>query len=137
MSKGHLERRVDRLWEWALHEDNLFISRANFFLVAESMLFAAFATLIASPSVKTLFILVFGVIGLVSSVVWIYLAWAQINLTMNPIKAKLRKLLPDYAGVTTLRRRFPPTNFVLGVAFPVTLLVVWIVLLFGAMILGI
>jgi hypothetical protein len=48
---------------------------------------------------------------------------------MNPIKAKLRELLPDYAGVTKRRGKFPSTHFVLGVLFPVALLIAWTILL--------
>ncbi len=129
LKNENLERRADRLWEWILHEDNLFLSRGNFFLVAESMLFAGFATLVVTESVRQIFIFVFGIVGILCSVVWIYLAWAQINLTMNPIKSKLREFFPDYARVTKRRGKFPSTNFVLGVLFPFALLIAWIILL--------
>ena len=124
-----MERRVDRLWEWILHEDNLFISRGNFFLLAESMLFAAFATLAVNQSVQQIFVFIFGIVGILCSLVWIYLAWAQINLTMNHIKTKLRELIPDYSGITKPRGKFPSTHFILGVFFPIALLIAWAILL--------
>jgi hypothetical protein len=37
------------IWQYKLHEENIFYQRLNIFLVAESMLFVAFATLAATP----------------------------------------------------------------------------------------
>ena len=34
---------TEHYWDWLLHEDTLFSSRISFFLIAETMLFIAFA----------------------------------------------------------------------------------------------
>ncbi len=47
------EGQIATLWEWALHEDNLFVGRINFFIVAESIQFSAFATLVPSGSTNS------------------------------------------------------------------------------------
>jgi hypothetical protein len=127
--RDRLEKLVDRLWEWVLHEDSLFIARGNFFLVAEAMLFTAFAAVVVDPSVKPLLVFVFGIVGAVCSAVWIYLSWAQVNLTMKPLRTRLKELFPDYTEVISRRRRFPALDWVLGILFPLFLLIVWLVLL--------
>jgi hypothetical protein len=123
------EKRVDRLWEWVLHEDNLFISRGNFFLLAEAMLFAAFATVAVAPSVKPVLVFILGLVGVVCSGVWIYLSWVQVNFTMKPLTSRLKELIPDHYEVVSGRRKYPPLDFILGILFPLFLLIMWLTLL--------
>lgn len=132
-----IEKRINRLWGWILHEDNLFMSRGSFFLVAESMFFAAFATLAVNQSVQLIFVFIFGIVGVLCSLVWIYLAWVHIHLTMNPLKAKLRELIPDYAGITKSRGKYPSSHLILGVFFPISLLIAWLSLLMTLLIFGV
>jgi hypothetical protein len=42
------DQELERLWAHNLHEDNMFMQRGNFFLVAESMLLIAYAAVLAS-----------------------------------------------------------------------------------------
>src|SRR5688572_22277592 len=42
--------RAARLWSHGLHEDNIFMQRSNFFLVAESMFVVAYAGLVSAST---------------------------------------------------------------------------------------
>ncbi len=123
------EKQIDRLWEWLLHEDNLFTSRANFFLIAESMLFAAFAVLIVNTLLKPCLMFVLGGAGVIFTIVWLYWAIVQIYLTINPIKAKLQKLLPEWSEIASGRRKVFATHLIFGIFLPSILLTVWIILI--------
>ena len=127
--KNTSEKHTDRLWQWVLHEDDYFIQRASFFLVAQAMLLAAFATAVTSTSAKPLLIFVVGVVGGVCSVVWMYVSWIHINFTIKPLTSELKELLPEQYEVVAARRRFPSTDVVVGVLFPGFLLVVWVILM--------
>lgn len=83
------DKKADILWQWLLHEDNLFTNRANFFLVAESFLFMAFATLCTSKYICLSFII--GLAGIVISVIWHHISSLQLNKTITPIKERLEK----------------------------------------------
>ena len=115
---------VEHYWDWLLHEDNLFSSRINFFVVAETMLFIAFA--INSYDIPKLTIIL-GLTGILFVFIWLYVAICQIYFLINPIKAKLEETWPEYRvrkGVWLLGE----PNIWLGILFPSVLIVVWIFL---------
>lgn len=85
---------IERLWGWILHEDTLFANRINFFLLAESMFFAAFAALTSSDINHIEFLVIVGTGGIILATVWIYISWYQIYTTMRPIKTILVENLP-------------------------------------------
>ena len=116
---------VEHYWDWLLHEDNLFSSRINFFVVAESMLFIAFAI---NSYENTKLTLVLGLTGILFVVIWLYVSICQIYSLINRIKAKLEEKWPEYRvrkGVWLLGE----PNIWLGIVFPSLLIVVWMFLM--------
>lgn len=116
---------VERYWDWLLHEDGLFSSRINFFVVAESMLFIAFA--INSYDIPKLTIIL-GLTGILFVLIWLYVSICQIYLLINRIKEKLEESWPEYRvrkGVWLLGE----PNIWLGIVFPSVLIVVWMFLM--------
>jgi len=116
---------VIHYWDWLLHEDNLFSSRINFFVVAESMLFIAFAiNSYANPKLT----LVLGITAIIFVLIWLYVSICQIFYLINRIKEKLEEKMPEYR----LRKGFwlfGEPNIWLGIVFPAALIVVWVFLL--------
>ncbi len=49
-SADHAAAEAARVWSHGLHEDNMFIQRGNFFLVAQSMLVVAYSGVLAAGS---------------------------------------------------------------------------------------
>jgi len=116
---------VEHYWDWLLHEDDLFSSRINFFVIAESMLFIPFA--INSYDIPKLTIII-GLTGILVAVIWLYVSVCQVYFLINRIKAKLEETWPEYRvrkGVWLLGE----PNIWLGIIFPSVLIVVWIFLM--------
>jgi hypothetical protein len=116
---------VMHYWDWLLHEDNLFSSRINFFVVAESMLFIAFAiNSYANPKLT----LILGLTAVIFALIWLYVSICQIFYLINRIKEKLEEKMPEYR----LRKGFwlfGEPNIWLGIAFPSAIIVVWVFLM--------
>ena len=122
--------RLERVWSWGLHEDNIFVNRSSFFMVAHSMLFAGFAQLVAGNTPKSIYILVFCFLGIFFSAVWIYVSYVQIYITMNPLKKFLKDTDNDYLDMLEQRKkRGPSVSFVFGILCPVVIGIAWGVLL--------
>ena len=116
---------VEHYWDWLLHEDDLFSSRINFFVVAESMLFIAFA--INSYDIPALTIIL-GLTGILFVLIWLYVSICQVYFLINRIKGKLEETWPEYR----VRKGFwllGEPNIWLGIVFPSVLIVVWIFLM--------
>ena len=116
---------VEHYWDWLLHEDDLFSSRINFFVVAQSMLLIAFAiNSYENPKLTV----VLGLTGILFVLIWLYVSICQIYFLINRIKGKLEEDLPEYR----VRKGFwllGEPNIWLGVVFPSVLIVVWIFLM--------
>jgi hypothetical protein len=115
------------LWEWVRHEDTLFSTRANFFLVAEAMLFTAFAAVFATGRTE-LFLTLVATLGAVIAVLWGYMSIVHIVSTLNPIKKELDGKWELWKKIRSGRK---PTaaSPVIGVIIPVLICAVWILLL--------
>lgn len=121
-------RRVapeEHYWQWLLHEDDLFSNRANFFIVAETMIFIAFAINTYSNLHLTR---VFGAAGILFATIWLYVSFVQIFFLLNPIKKKLRAELIEYREINVTWYLGDP-NIWLGMLFPLVLVGIWTFLL--------
>lgn len=47
---AELRVEADRLWHWAMHEDDLLASRVSFFLLAQSVLIAVTAAVVGTSA---------------------------------------------------------------------------------------
>ncbi|MFQ5799109.1 MAG: hypothetical protein ACE5H0_10530 [Bacteroidota bacterium] len=116
---------VEHYWDWLVHEDNLFSSRISFFVIAQSMLFIAFAiNSYENPKLT----MVLGLTGILFVLVWLYISICQIYFLINRIKGKLEEKLPEYRirkGIWL----FGEPNSWLGIVFPSALIVVWVFLM--------
>jgi hypothetical protein len=136
-------------WDRVKHEESLFTSRANFFLVGESMLLVGVATLLTAHHPPHNAIQVFCWVGLLSTGFWCLVNWLQRRLSWGPSRERLKALgereqapwnegadnglAPSYARI---RARAAARTFgwvrshvVMGYGIPVALLVAWVVLL--------
>jgi hypothetical protein len=121
------EYNVDEIWRWALHEDTLLSNRGNLMLVAQSMLFAAYATVFSHGG---LFLDLISSLGIVLATIWLYLSYAQ-QYTTRPLNEELRKASKLYSDITASRHRILSMSLdeVVGFWIPCLILLVWILLL--------
>ena len=119
---GPSRASTERYWDWLLHEDDLFSSRINFFLIAESMLLIAFAiNAYENPDLTW----VLGAAGILFASIWCYVSIIQIYFCINPIKERLRNKLPEYREMKQIWLVGEP-NIWLGILFPLVVVGIWI-----------
>ena len=118
-------------FDWLKHESKIFTDRLYFFIVAEAMLVVAAATIINGglPSNEYFVFILVCSIGLIVTVLWGYIAVVHLFLTVNPIKKKLREVLPEYANLVERRKRFVSTHLVIGLFLPILLAIAWILII--------
>jgi len=123
------EEQRRRLWEFALHEDNLLSQRQNLFLVAESMFAVAYTTALEAKQSGIAVIL--SVIALLLTVAWLYVS-ARHSAIVDLIQERARNALPEYRELYKGRSwRWAPIRSRTVVTFGVPVLVgiLWVALL--------
>jgi hypothetical protein len=113
-------------WDWVKHEDNLFTTRSNFFMVAESILFAGVKLGPNTAGAFSVFILY--LFGVVVSSIWIWTCYIQGKGTVSNIKKHLRDIEPRYANICNDRQIYAPVHKLMGFVLPLCFMGVWIVL---------
>lgn len=121
------EKDVEFVWSWLLHEDNLLTNRVNFFLVAESMLVAAYATLITSHHLIVASHVVEAV-GIVIAAMWWYVSRWSLRKTFWRLRAVARKGLPIYDLVCSGRKTPIGAHRLMGEHLPRLIALMWIIL---------
>ncbi len=80
---------INKLFDWIFHEDELFVNRINFFLLAESILFAA---IISSSGSDKKIILLVVILGFIFSIVWALISYFHIKNVIEPMQDELKKI---------------------------------------------
>lgn len=121
-------------WDWYKHEENLSTNRGSFFLVGQSMLFAAYATLRAASSPRpTTAISLVSILGIFVVCVWLlvsifHLLGTRIKLTkvLNDKEKRRAEISKDDASIW---RKAAKSYNLMGILLPAGVLVTWILLL--------
>jgi hypothetical protein len=127
-----IEEETSRYWEWLRHEEELFVSRANFFVVAESMLFAAFATLAAADVLRFAPLAAITATGVLISILWLHVAQLQRRERIRPLKAALADT-PWFQRFLSSPTEVSPHRAVAQL-LPVGLAVAWFVAFTGVLV---
>ena len=93
--KQDVRDQANRLWEHGLHEDSVFNERQNYFLVAESMLLVAYATLLSAQQPKIFIAKVIASFGVLLTLAWIYVNARQWYV-LRHLRERCITVLPDY-----------------------------------------
>ena len=112
-----------RLWEWLLHEDQLFAARTSQMLTIQSFLIAAWAAFGKEIAVS----IVLTTAGILASIFWYFITKVQIDDTHTPLKEICKKLLPEYNAVAEPRKK--PLSIVIGIKLPIIIALLWLVLI--------
>ncbi len=116
-------------WDWLKHEDNLFTNRNNILLVAESMTFAAVATVQAADASTTHSVLLV-IAGLFITLIWLLASWKHLLSTDPPLKKKLREADPRRKEFDIARNKWWSNHWLIGFILPLGLLIVWVLWLY-------
>jgi hypothetical protein len=139
-----LRDQRNRIWAHSLHQDEQFMQRSNFFLVAESLLVVAYSSILArgltagssaQPYRLLLTARVIGIFGLLLTVIWAY-SNNRMRLTSAHVAKRARDVLPEYQQ--TLEERKLPGGRISAtwmITFLVPLLagIMWLMFLFIAL----
>jgi hypothetical protein len=126
---------VDRgefLWERIKHDDALFASRSEFFLLGQSVLVAAGVLVVASTSIsagdRRLIALLVAGLSIVTIAIWIWTSLRHLWVR-DALYAALTDSGPVFQPVSGGRRvPRPGAHVLMGVILPSGFLVLWIVL---------
>lgn len=117
---------VNRLWDYKGQMENIFYQRASFFLLAESMLLLAFATVL--PTIRIAVILI--LFGIVFTILWTYINWRHTAVYSHVRNRYLIQACPEYAEVMKTRPRSPVSSRkVVAYVVPGITLAAWLSLL--------
>jgi amino acid permease len=122
----------NRLWEHGLHEDTIFYSMLNFFLVFESVLLGVVGLLYSKTISPEPVLKIISVLGLSVTLIWGY---AQIRQRryIKIISAQAQKVDSNYEALVQIRGKGIWSLSVMGLlayAIPTLIFLVWIALLF-------
>lgn len=122
---------VERLWEHGLHEDSVFNERQNYFLVAESMLLVAYATLVSTAEPRMLVARVIASFGVLLTAVWIYVNVRQLYVVRH-LRARCIEVIPDYRETYQTRRKWPISSiWLLSYFVPTIIGIMWAIFIFA------
>lgn len=97
-------------WDWYKHEENLATNRGSFFLLGQSMLFAAYAVLRAANSPRpTIAVSLVGALGIFVVCVWLLVSALHTVGTRIPLIRELEKCEPRRAAISRRATSRPPT----------------------------
>lgn len=125
-SPQHTTPADERLWQFTLHEDDVFNGRQNLFLVAESMLVVAYTTALDASSGHASATTI-ATAGLLLTILWLY-AGARHALIVDLVQKEAKSRFPDYEELCSLRkwRLFPiRSRAVTTYAVPVLIAALW------------
>jgi hypothetical protein len=120
----------DRLWQHALHEDNLFNERLNSFVTFQSVLLALAALLVSSKTSDGKNLLrALGVAGLSTCIISVYVQAKQVHI-VTLLTDRCRDALPEFRETLTLlesrRWRRVSSKILLAYFLPAIFALAWL-----------
>lgn len=130
---------LERLWSHGMHEDNMFIQRGNFFLVAQSLLLVAYSGVLNNGSHLIHSGLaasrVIAGFGLAATMLWILTSYLHLSYVWH-LRARLAANIPEYLETRTSWLQSQPRwtrgvdiSVLIAYGVPVLAGVLWIMLL--------
>ncbi len=111
-----------RLWEWLLHEGNLYGNRLNFYIASQSLFFVAFASIENS----IVFQVACSIAGIVLSGIWLTMSRSQVREIIRPIRDILKRQHREYNFIAGRRTPGMRTHNILGHILPWLMIVLWL-----------
>lgn len=127
----------NRIFQRCMHEDDIFNSRLNFFLLFESFLIAATATIAAAhPRPQRVVFIGMAVFGIAITVLWVYAQHRQLTL-LRAIVNDLEKFATEVVRARIKARgeedRMPHIGSVLAYAVPACLVILWLAVILATL----
>lgn len=125
-----------RLWDHALLQDELFVGRGNFFLVAESLLVVAYTGILGlslsvhgQPLRLRVAALVLAIFGCLLTIIWAFVNGRQRQVLLH-LHKRARETFPEYRR-TIEERKLPggriSGTFLMAFGVPVLAAIMWLI----------
>jgi len=129
------EEEWKRVWEYHKNADNLFVSRFNFFILAESMFIVSFATIVASKSSEMLIPIKIAIVilGLLFTIGWYWVnkrLLEKIWYLKYHYLEKFDRIYLDYMRAEANSKERTTRHVVQTYVLPYSTMVFWLFLLF-------
>jgi hypothetical protein len=129
MSQNLDSGQINHLWQHAMHSQNRFDNRLNFFLIFESVLLGVVGTLYSkSASAKPILITIIC-LGFFLTVLWGYIQ-AREKFLFEGVEKRLKEVAPEYGEIVFRREqmRWPlHSTPLLTYGVPALIALVWVV----------
>ncbi len=112
-------------WDQIKHDDLLFTYRASFFLLADTMLLAAFMVQVSAQAPRMNLLLPMCVTGWVVSVIWMWTTYRHI-VARNHFYAEAKQTGVPYSDLQTHELPRPGAHELMGICLPLILGGVWL-----------
>ncbi len=116
-------QEIERLWTWLLNEATLYTNRVNFYIVAQSMFFVAFAS---STRKSQVFLIACSISGILLSIIWLIMSKHQNQNVVAPLRKALYKNWNVAERINYGQKTMLRTHFLLGVVLPWFMIILWI-----------
>ena len=127
--------QTDEVFQYLQHEDNLFTERVNIFVVVETIFLTGYIfawSFFDGHATLMPLVMIFGIGGIVYTVLWLYIFHCHRVYTINVLKKNLNEH-PDFQWYAKLRirrnREHISVNRVMGQFTTLIFLAMWICLL--------
>jgi|SRR5580704_6787645 hypothetical protein len=113
------------LWSYKQKEEDIFYQRSNFFLIAEAMLFTAWATLAAAGVRLRMSEFVISALGFILGVIWVYVSGRQMEV-LGQIAHEASQAIEIYSKIRKERQAAPFSSTKLLAFFvPTAVITAW------------
>ena len=134
-NKDEIKHAKKYFWDYIKHLDEIFLYRANVFLLVETIFFAGFLTTLESHYEKSNeIILVLFFITFFVNIIWIYTTYKTLYIVKENVKKKLYKkdsifYDPLYSFARQERKSFLSSGFLLGIGLPILFIISWLAII--------
>lgn len=119
---------LERAWAYLEHASDIHSGRANFFLVAESMLVVALFSISSELPKVDIIQLFICILGIVYTIGWFYVN-ARLTKRMSTLHRFVMKRDPIYEKYLKSTGGIS-SNIILSYILPLTMLILWVILIF-------
>lgn len=116
-----MNEQTSFLWEKLRHENELFSSRANFFLVAHTLLVASISMGKVGEGIISILVYILGVL---ISIIWLYIGVRSIK-----IQGEIKSKLTEPVSITERKPRFLGIHILIGILIPLMFVFFWSIVL--------
>ncbi len=132
--ESYTKEQAKRLWEYRIQEENVFYSSINIFLIVESMLFVAIATILTSKNLSGLNPIpqALTLLGLIFTLIWIYVNWRRRKCYIH-VRKLTEDACPEYKKLREDRSKGLKAPFsswaIMTYLIPLMMFAVWALIL--------